>query len=72
MFAALVFEREPLQWSDLAPALEAWFQDVGGLAAVCLAVWGVTYLVGPGRASATCPRRNRKRQPAPGRKEAIE
>src|SRR5262245_30915681 len=41
MFATLVLEREPLQWSDLPGAILSWVQDVGGFAAVGLVIWFV-------------------------------
>lgn len=38
MFATLVIEREPLQWSDLPGAVLSWLQDAGGFAAAALAI----------------------------------
>jgi ABC-type transport system involved in multi-copper enzyme maturation permease subunit len=39
MFATLVIERDPLQWSDLPAMLTVWLQDAGGFAAVLLVIW---------------------------------
>jgi len=43
MFAALIFDRDPLQWSDLPPGLMLWVQVTGGVAAFALLLW---FLVG--------------------------
>jgi hypothetical protein len=39
MFATLVIERDPLQWSDLSTMLLVWLRDAGGFAAVLLVAW---------------------------------
>ena len=39
MFADLVIERPPLQWSELPQAVQAWVETVGGFAAVAVLGW---------------------------------
>jgi hypothetical protein len=39
MFAALVLERDPLQWKDIPAAVEGWVQTIGGFAAVGIVGW---------------------------------
>src|SRR5262245_60975392 len=41
MFAVLEYDRNPLQWGDLAGGLVHWMQAAGGLAVVGIALWAV-------------------------------
>jgi ABC-type transport system involved in multi-copper enzyme maturation permease subunit len=43
IFATLITEREPFQWSDLPAGALTWVQDAGGFAAVALTIWLVAY-----------------------------
>ncbi len=43
MFAALVLEREPMQWFNVATILAAYARDVGGLALCGLVLFGLGY-----------------------------
>ncbi|MFO0968421.1 MAG: hypothetical protein U0793_22935 [Gemmataceae bacterium] len=45
LFASLVIEREPMQWSELPMALRSWAQVVGTLAAACLLIWLIAYVI---------------------------
>lgn len=48
-FAIMIQEREPPHWADFPRMLVSWVQDVGGFAAVGLAIWLIAYLIGPRR-----------------------
>jgi hypothetical protein len=41
MFAILIFEREPLQWSEVGSAILTWARNAGGFAAFALLIWGL-------------------------------
>jgi hypothetical protein len=50
MFAILIFERNPLQWSELPAAIQTWVRDVGGLAFAGFLLWRFfALLAGQGR-----------------------
>jgi hypothetical protein len=42
---AMIQEREPLQAADVPAMLDSWVQDVGGFAAVGLAIWSLVWLL---------------------------
>src|SRR5579864_3839495 len=39
LFAALILDREPLQWAQFLPAVMLWLQNAGSVAAVGVALW---------------------------------
>jgi hypothetical protein len=45
IFASLVLDREPMQWSEFPTALATWLQDAGSLSAVALFIWCLAYLL---------------------------
>ncbi len=53
MFAALVFERDPLTFSDVPHKLMEWVQIYGGWAAAGLVLWFIAYFAGASRVVAS-------------------
>ncbi|MCI0639177.1 MAG: ABC transporter permease [Gemmataceae bacterium] len=45
MFATFFLERDPMSWADLPLAVQSWLQNAGGVAALAVALWCISWTV---------------------------